>query len=100
MIRRTLLTLALLAAPAMRVAQQPSAMQGQTPAADTSKAAATKGKLGGVGVGRGAARGEGEPHVGAVVRAARLQGEAVGVERYAGGAGRGEHAAPARVSAV
>jgi hypothetical protein len=43
MIRRTLLTLALLAAPAMLVAQQPSAMQGQTPAADTSKAAA-KGK--------------------------------------------------------
>ena len=47
MIRRTLLTLALLVAPAMLVAQQPSAMQGQTPAADTSKAAATKGKHGG-----------------------------------------------------
>jgi len=47
MIRRTLLTLVLLAAPAMLVAQQPSAMQGQTPAADTSKAAATKGKHGG-----------------------------------------------------
>ena len=44
MIRRTLLTLALLAAPAMLVAQQPTAMQGQAPAqADTSKAA-TKGK--------------------------------------------------------
>src|SRR5437870_10849286 len=36
-----------LVAPAMLVAQQPSAMQGQTPAADTSKAAATKGKHGG-----------------------------------------------------
>ena len=47
MIRRTLLTLALLAAPAILMAQQPSAMQGQTPAADTSKAAATKGKHGG-----------------------------------------------------
>ncbi|PYP33945.1 MAG: hypothetical protein DMD47_00110 [Gemmatimonadetes bacterium] len=45
MIRRTLLTLALLAAPAMLVAQQPATpMQGQAPAqADTSKAA-TKGK--------------------------------------------------------
>jgi len=57
MIRRTLLTLALLAAPAIVVAQQPSPMQGQTPATDTSskgKAAATahstkgkKGKKGG-----------------------------------------------------
>ncbi len=46
MIRRTLLTLALLAAPAMLVAQQPSAMQGQTPAADTSKAAMSKGAKG------------------------------------------------------
>lgn len=46
MIRRTLLTLALLAAPAIVVAQQPSPMQGQAPAADTSKAAkpAKKGK--------------------------------------------------------
>ena len=45
MIRRTLLTLALLAASAMLVAQQPATpMQGQAPAqADTSKAA-TKGK--------------------------------------------------------
>src|SRR2546428_8396657 len=161
MIRRTLLTLALLVAPAMLVAQQPSAMQGQPPAADTSKAAATKGKHGGkhkaskkgakpaakpaadtgkmkpllrgvVGVdadvvrrqvagpyhrlrstdsqveteadgllpengarllgvrmGGGAACGEGEPPVGAAVGAARLQGEAIGVERHAGGAGRG-----------
>jgi hypothetical protein len=38
MIRRTLLALALLAAPAIMVAQQPSPMQGQAPAADTSKA--------------------------------------------------------------
>ncbi len=38
MIRRTLLALALLAAPAIVVAQQPSPMQGQAPAADTSKA--------------------------------------------------------------
>ena len=37
MIRGTLLALALLAAPAIVVAQQPSPMQGQTPAADTSK---------------------------------------------------------------
>jgi len=43
MIRRTLLTLALLAVPAVIVAQQPTTpMQGQAPAADTSKAA--KGK--------------------------------------------------------
>jgi hypothetical protein len=40
MIRRTLLALALLAAPAVLVAQQPSPMQGQAPAADTSKAMA------------------------------------------------------------
>jgi hypothetical protein len=38
MIRRTLLALALLAAPAIVVAQQPSPMQGQAPTADTSKA--------------------------------------------------------------
>jgi hypothetical protein len=38
MIRRTLLALALLAAPAVVMAQQPSPMQGQAPAADTSKA--------------------------------------------------------------
>jgi len=38
MIRRTLLALALLAAPAIVVAQQPSPMQGQAPAADTAKA--------------------------------------------------------------
>ena len=37
MIRRTLVALALLAAPAMAVAQQPTPMQGQAPAADTSK---------------------------------------------------------------
>jgi len=37
MIRRTLLALALIAAPAIVVAQQPSPMQGQVPAADTSK---------------------------------------------------------------
>jgi len=42
MIRRTLLTLALLAAPAVVVAQQPSPMQGQAPAADTSKAKPAK----------------------------------------------------------
>jgi hypothetical protein len=42
MIRRTLLTLALLAAPAIVVAQQPSPMQGQAPAADTSKAKPAK----------------------------------------------------------
>jgi len=42
MIRRTLLALALLAAPAIVVAQQPSPMQGQAPAADTSKAKASK----------------------------------------------------------
>ena len=42
MIRRTLLTLALLAAPAIAVAQQPSPMQGQTPAADSSKAKPAK----------------------------------------------------------
>lgn len=40
MIRRTLIALALLAAPAITVAQQPSPMQGQAPAADTSKKAA------------------------------------------------------------
>jgi hypothetical protein len=41
MIRRTLLALSLLAAPAIMVAQQPSPMQGQAPAADsTSKATA------------------------------------------------------------
>jgi len=39
MIRRTLLTLALLAAPAIVVAQQPSPMQGQKPAPDTSSKA-------------------------------------------------------------
>ena len=44
MIRRTLLALALLAAPAIVVAQQPSPMQGQAPAADTSKAAMSKSK--------------------------------------------------------
>jgi len=38
MIRRTLLALALLAAPAIAMAQQPTPMQGQAPAADTSKA--------------------------------------------------------------
>ncbi len=38
MIRRTLVALALLAAPAIIVAQQPSPIQGQAPAADTSKA--------------------------------------------------------------
>jgi hypothetical protein len=42
MIRRTLLALALLAAPAAVMAQQPSPMQGQAPAADTSKAQAGK----------------------------------------------------------
>jgi hypothetical protein len=42
MIRRTLLALALLAAPAVVMAQQPSPMQGQAPAADTSKAKADK----------------------------------------------------------
>ncbi len=42
MIRRTLLALALFAAPAIVVAQQPSPMQGQAPAADTSKAAMSK----------------------------------------------------------
>ncbi|HYL54623.1 MAG TPA: hypothetical protein VEU73_03485 [Gemmatimonadales bacterium] len=44
MMRRTLLALALLAAPAIVIAQQPSPMQGQAPAADTSKAMAKKGK--------------------------------------------------------
>jgi len=43
MIRRTLLALALLAAPAVVMAQQPSPMQGQAPAADTAKAQAKKG---------------------------------------------------------
>jgi len=42
MIRRTLLALALLAAPAIVVAQQPSPMQGQAPAADTAKAKPAK----------------------------------------------------------
>ena len=42
MIRRTLLALALLAAPAIVVAQQPSPMQGQAPVADTSKAKPAK----------------------------------------------------------
>ena len=42
MIRRTLIALALLALPAITVAQQPSPMQGQAPAADTSKKAAPK----------------------------------------------------------
>jgi hypothetical protein len=42
MIRRTLLALALLAAPAIVVAQQPSPMQGQAPAADTGKAKPAK----------------------------------------------------------
>ena len=44
MMRRTLLALALLAAPAIVIAQQPSPMQGQAPSADTSKATAKKGK--------------------------------------------------------
>ncbi|HEV2749015.1 MAG TPA: hypothetical protein VGV12_00670 [Gemmatimonadales bacterium] len=44
MMRRTLLALALLAAPAIVIAQQPSPMQGQAPSADTSKAMAKKGK--------------------------------------------------------
>jgi hypothetical protein len=39
MIRRTLLALTLLAAPAILLAQQPSAMQGQAPAADTASKA-------------------------------------------------------------
>jgi hypothetical protein len=49
MIRRTLLALALLAAPAIAMAQQPTPMQGQAPAADTSKAKPAKksGKKGG-----------------------------------------------------
>jgi hypothetical protein len=46
MIRRTLLALALLAVPAIMVAQQPSPMQGQAPAADTSKATAKPVKKG------------------------------------------------------
>ncbi len=48
MIRRTLLTLALLAAPAMLVAQQPATpMQGQAPAqADTSNKGKTTSKKG------------------------------------------------------
>ncbi len=40
MMRRTLLALALLAAPVIVVGQQPSPMQGQAPAVDTSKAKA------------------------------------------------------------
>jgi len=42
MMRRTLLALALLAAPAVVMAQQRSPMQGQAPTADTSKAHAAK----------------------------------------------------------
>ena len=42
MIRRTLLALALLTAPAVVMAQQPSPMQGQAPANDTSKAQSGK----------------------------------------------------------
>jgi hypothetical protein len=42
MIRRTLLALALLAAPAFMVAQQPSPMQGQAPTTDTAKAKPAK----------------------------------------------------------
>jgi|GEM_PF-2350947 hypothetical protein len=42
MIRRTLLALALLAAPALMAAQQPSPIQGQAPAADTAKAKPAK----------------------------------------------------------
>ncbi len=42
MIRRTLLALTLLTAPMIVVAQQPSPMQGQAPAADTSNKAAMK----------------------------------------------------------
>lgn len=42
MIRRTLLALTLLAAPAIVLAQQPTPMQGQAPAADTSKAKSGK----------------------------------------------------------
>ena len=44
MMRRSLLALALLAVPAIVIAPQPSPMQGQAPAADTSKATAKKGK--------------------------------------------------------
>lgn len=46
MIRRTLLALTLLTAPMIVVAQQPSPMQGQAPAADTSKAMAKPTKKG------------------------------------------------------
>jgi hypothetical protein len=46
MIRRTLLALTLLTAPMIVVAQQPSPMQGQAPAADTSKAAMKSTKKG------------------------------------------------------
>ena len=46
MIRRTLLALTLLTAPMIVVAQQPSPMQGQAPAADTSKATAKPSKKG------------------------------------------------------
>jgi len=42
MIRRTLLALALLAAPAVVMAQQPSPMQGQAPAADTRRRRLTR----------------------------------------------------------
>jgi hypothetical protein len=42
MMRRTLLALALLAAPAVVMAQQPSPMQGQAPTADSAKAQAGK----------------------------------------------------------
>ncbi len=52
MIRRTLLALALFAAPAILVAQQPSPMQGQAPAADTSKATAKPGKKAGKKAGK------------------------------------------------
>ncbi len=46
MMRRTLLALALLAAPVIVVGQQPSPMQGQAPAADTSSKAKTAAKKG------------------------------------------------------
>jgi hypothetical protein len=42
MIRRTLLVLSLLAVPAIVLAQQPSAMQGQAPAADSAKGKTAK----------------------------------------------------------
>ena len=47
MMRRTLLALALLAAPAVVMAQQPSPMQGQAPTADSANSAkAQAGKKG------------------------------------------------------